>query len=547
MTFKSQKVTTFFKNNWQLLLILLLAIILRFYKFGQVPAGFTWDEAAIGYNGHAVIKTRRDEWLTFLPISFRSFGDFKAPFAIYLNGLFTLVFGLNKYAVRLPFALAGVLGVLGFFKLTKAYLEAVKYQGKFSSKQLGLVAALIVATSPWHLHFTRAGFETAMALTMICWSFYFLIKFLKLKKKTTFNNKLINLSLSSTLAIASLYTYHSPKIFLPIILLTVLIINRKLFWREKVASLITAVWSLFLLFPFIKDVLFGNGLERGGTLIFFEGLPWQDTVKLFLYNLGSHFMPGFLVGGKTTSLRHGTGVYGVLLPITFSLVVFSLLMVVVSVLTKKQNKKFTNSILLGLGVILAGFLPASLAKGVPQANRAILALPGLILVAVLGFDQFLSLFKQLEAKLKIKQKTVIIVISLIYLFNVGAYLFDYYKHFAKASAEDFQEGYLEVFTYVEQYEKGLNGFSQKDEIIFSDNYGQPYIYALFVRKTNPIWYHGGSLIKYKFVSEVNVADLERQNSVVVATYSQLEEYQDQADKIIYGSDGSVRFRIFVTD
>ncbi|NCQ11990.1 MAG: hypothetical protein GW809_07600, partial [Bacteroidetes bacterium] len=88
---------------WFLVLsILVLSIFLRFYKLGTVPHGMTWDEAAIGYNGFAIFNTRRDEWLQRLPVSFQSFGDYKAPLAIYLNGIFTYLFGLNLFAVRLP-------------------------------------------------------------------------------------------------------------------------------------------------------------------------------------------------------------------------------------------------------------------------------------------------------------------------------------------------------------------------------------------------------------------------------------------------------------
>ena len=71
--------------------ILLLASILRFYQLGNIPRGMSWDEVAIGYNGYGIATVRRDEWLNRLPITFKSFGDFKAPLAIYINALFTLV------------------------------------------------------------------------------------------------------------------------------------------------------------------------------------------------------------------------------------------------------------------------------------------------------------------------------------------------------------------------------------------------------------------------------------------------------------------------
>ena len=52
-----------------IIVILIFASYIRFYKLAQVPAGMTWDEAAIGYNGFSIWKVRRDEWLHFLPIS----------------------------------------------------------------------------------------------------------------------------------------------------------------------------------------------------------------------------------------------------------------------------------------------------------------------------------------------------------------------------------------------------------------------------------------------------------------------------------------------
>jgi len=127
-----------------------------------------------------------------------------------------------------------------------------------------------------------------------------------------------------------------------------------------------------------------------------------------------------------------------------------------------------------------------------------------------------------------------------------AYLHDYYTIFARESATAFQDGYLEAFTYLIPFEKGQNGNNQVDKIVFSSDYGQPYIYALFARKTNPIWYQGGSLIRYEFKDEVTIGDLERENTIVVASNKDdLLGKNDKADKIIYGSDGSERFRIYL--
>ncbi len=104
-------IQTLISHHWYktgFLVVALLAAVLLLYKLGEVPHGLSWDEAAIGYNGYATWTAHRDEWLARFPVSFRSFGDYKAPVAIYLSGLFTFLFGLNAFVVRLPFALIGI-------------------------------------------------------------------------------------------------------------------------------------------------------------------------------------------------------------------------------------------------------------------------------------------------------------------------------------------------------------------------------------------------------------------------------------------------------
>lgn len=541
-----KKITKFIQKHWLLLLIIVLAVVLRFYHFGQIPPGFTWDEAAIGYNGHAMVKTRRDEWLNFLPVSFRSFGDYKAPLAIYINGLFTFIFGLNKIAVRLPFALSGVMGVVGIYFLIKNTLDYLDYRGQLSPRILGLMAALLLAGSPWHLHFTRAGFETGMALSFIIWSVYWLVKFLKTSRSDRFKKKLFLLGGSATLAVAAIYTYHSAKIFVPLLILSIVLAKLKKFWNDKTVSFIVLIWTLVLLGPLMFDSIYGQGLERGKTMIFFLNLSFIDTVKLFFNNLAAHLSLDFLIRGETTTLRHTTGAYGVLLPVTLAFVIYSLVGAIVQKISIDRDKPLKLTVI-SLIWILIGLLPASLARGVPQANRALLALPGFILLAVLGLDYFLVFFRWLQSKLQVRAKHVLSAVCLIYLLNLGAYLHYYFRVFPQKATADFQDGYLEAFQYAQKYEKGLNGYPEKNQIVFTDQYGQPYIYALFVRKTNPIWYQGGSLRKYLFIPDINQTDLARDKAVIVAGQDQLEDKADQADKIIYGADGQVRFRIFVTD
>jgi 4-amino-4-deoxy-L-arabinose transferase-like glycosyltransferase len=519
-------------------LILLFAAGLRLFRLGDVPHGMTWDEAAIGYNGHAVITTRRDEWIQRLPVSFRSFGDYKSPFAIYLNGFFTLAFGMNLWAVRLPFVLVGIGAVLGMILLTRELGIKIGWKKK-QLFWLSLISGILLASSPWHLHYSRAGFESGMALGFTIWGVYLLIKAYNQGKF-----KFIYLYSSVFFFALTLYTYHSSKIATPLLVIIILLWYRDTVIKNIKHLLFSGVGGGVVLYPLIKDSLFGKGLERAGTLIFAQTDGFVDLVQIFFKQFFAHLNPAYLVMGQATSLRHGDGSWGVLLPITFFLFLSGLIFFVKKVRTGKIDKNYLFAMLW----IAIGIIPAALgAELVPHSNRALLSLPGFLLLAILGLNDFSTWIKSTKINKKISgshgEKSMVwvsimgILILLQALFFIK-YLNNYYNDFAKASATDFTDGYLEAFDYVKELEKDTS------KIVFTSEYGQPYIFALFSRKTNPIWYQGGSLIKYEF-TKVDIGDLQRENTIIVAGKESEFIEASRADKVVYGSDGEVRFKIFI--
>ena len=98
----------FLKKYWLLILIVILAFSLRVYKLGDYPVGITWDEPAVGYNAYSVLKTGKDEYGKLLPLTFKSFGDDKPGFFVYYIIPSVAIFGLTKFAIMFPSALAGV-------------------------------------------------------------------------------------------------------------------------------------------------------------------------------------------------------------------------------------------------------------------------------------------------------------------------------------------------------------------------------------------------------------------------------------------------------
>lgn len=524
----------YFKKHWyyaSIVFVIFLAFTLRLYKFAEVPHGMTWDEAAIGYNGYAVATTRRDEWIDFLPISFQSFGDYKAPFAIYLVGFFTLIFDLSLFTVRLPFFLSSIVTVVAVILLARKVFDFTsEYKDAIS-----LLAGFWVAVSPWHFHYSRVGFESQMALTFFVIAYYLLISaFEKTKVKLSY------LLSSIFFFVLMIYTYHSSKVFVPLFALYFLAKYFKVIWQEKIKIFFAVTFGILLLLPFIYDAFWGSGLTRASVVVLNV-----TTIKNFL----SHFSLEFLLFGETNTLRHGTGTIGVLYPTTFIFLLSGLIAWYINYFKNDQRKNLSNF----LFIIFAGILPAAITNESPHSNRAFLSFIGFIFVALYGF-YFLAekiYSSQLNKTLVgSKQETNILFKSflgtVIFLeILTSIFFFDHYFNvFAKKSADDFKDGYIEAMQIAEKYEKGI-GVEAVEKIIFSNYYGQPYIYAIFVRKSSPMNYRAGSLIKYQFSDKVDISDLERPNALIIGSSNDVLPIE-KADYLIYGSDGEIKFKIFDT-
>src|SRR3989338_8375504 len=147
------------KDKILLVAIILLALALRVPWLDKFPAGLNADEAAIGYNDYSLLATGLDEHGAPWPLAFRSFDDYKPGGYFYLILPFIATLGLNIWAVRLPSALLWALSVyLVYLLINKLFAEKKK-----TTINIGHLAALLLAVSPWHIHYSRGGWEANVA------------------------------------------------------------------------------------------------------------------------------------------------------------------------------------------------------------------------------------------------------------------------------------------------------------------------------------------------------------------------------------------------
>jgi len=145
-----------FQSSAFIILVLLLASVIRLWDLSNTPISLYWDEMDVGYQAYSILNTGKDYFGNFLPLTPHSFADFRAPVFIYLTIPFIQVFDLTALGVRLPAAVAAVVSIYLIFLVAKEILE---------NKKLALIAALILAFSPWHIHYSRMSFEATIFIT----------------------------------------------------------------------------------------------------------------------------------------------------------------------------------------------------------------------------------------------------------------------------------------------------------------------------------------------------------------------------------------------
>ncbi|MCX6031430.1 MAG: hypothetical protein NT169_19295 [Chloroflexi bacterium] len=144
-------------SSWfHLALILLVAGLFRLWRIDSIPPGLFGDEATDGLDALDVLAGRG---AIFFPANFGREGLHMWLVA----GMFRLI-GVVPLALRLPSALAGILSALATYwlglELTKDERRRTNNRRSFVfclSSFVAPIAALYLATSYWHIHFSRFG------------------------------------------------------------------------------------------------------------------------------------------------------------------------------------------------------------------------------------------------------------------------------------------------------------------------------------------------------------------------------------------------------
>lgn len=435
-------------NKIKLLLIsiLLLSAILRLYKIDKNPVSLFGDELDVGYHAYSILRTGKDYSGNLMPMHFQSLAEWRTPLYIYSAVPTVEIFGISPLGVRLPAAIFGILGVWAIYLLTKEITN---------NDVIALLSALFLTISPWHLQYSRAGFEVTQLLFFYMAGIYFLLRGLK-------NGRWF--SLAALCLGVTPWVYSAAKLFLPLTLVAVLIIWREQFKAIPKKNLFKPlIVFVIIVGPFAWNTLFGGGTQRiEGISIFNDptvipqiGFDRVNDIKvrsddqqvtiidklfhnkitaystIFINNYFQSFSTEFLfIKGDFSNLRQSSGLEFYKFEFIF------LILGLIFLITSNLDRKIKIFLIFWL---LASPIPSALTQGGgSHATRLILMLP--VLVMLIAFGIYYC-YVRINRKYK---KVFLAAVSLILLLSFVFYQHNYWIHYPWASERWWQAGYEEA-------------------------------------------------------------------------------------------------------
>jgi 4-amino-4-deoxy-L-arabinose transferase-like glycosyltransferase len=467
-------------------LITLLAFFLRFNQVTSNPPALNWDEVSIGYNSYSILKTGRDEWNQPWPVHFKAFGEYKLPVQIYASIPGIAVFGLNELGMRITPVVYGTATVV------LLYFLAIEL---FEVEAVGLIAAFLLAISPWHIQLTRASFESSFS---VFWVFLGLLLVLRSLSAKNFKFKISNLKLwyliGGALAFAvSIYTYNSARVFAPLFLVFLFWYFRKWLLANKKTVAIASIVFLITMIPLVHFIVQTGGNSRYKLVSITDDpglIPRLDQARntstlphslnvlinnrytyvsfYFAENYLEHFSPQFLF--LTGAPHHQQAVQN-----QGELYLFQLPLVLAG-LYFMYKKKLKYGWLV-IAWILIAIIPVSTTNDtIPNALRTVIANPMYQIISALG-----AYFGYLLIKQKYRKwiPTLIFISAFVVTISIGLYLYNFYMVYPIKYSRDWQYGYKQAVEYVQAHQAAY------DKVVFSRSYGEPHIFMLFFTQFDP--------------------------------------------------------------
>ena len=407
------------KNREFLLLFIILALasFFRLWQLGQIPPGLYPDVAIYANDAFESLKT--GNFKVFYPEN-----NGREGLYMWILALSFSLFGVSIWSIKIVTATAGILTVLGLYLLIKELFNNVTIK-QFNNETVALLSSFFLATSFWHVNFSRIGFRAILLPLVLVFAFYFFFKGFH-------RRRIFNVLLAGVLFGLGFYTYISYR-FIVLLLAFLLISFLFVFFRQKLQRkyllfLFTFLFSIFLVALPIGFYFLENPQDFSSRASGVSVFAQENPLKAFLISFVAH-LGMFNVYGDSNWRHNFPGSPMLFFPIGV-LFLIGIIFSAREFLFAAKQKNISFIILQGtlLGWFFVFLLPGILtAEGVPHALRVIGVIPIVYVFSGMGGLLFYEWVKK-----RIQDKRLLFILfSLFFIFVTIAEFNKYFFLWAK--------------------------------------------------------------------------------------------------------------------
>lgn len=455
-------------------LMILFSVMIRFAVLTGVPEGFDQTEAAFGYNAYSVLKSGRDEYGRLLPWVLVSVGDYKLSGFMYWQIPFIAVLGLSEFSTRFSTAVAGMISL---FLIYYIVFEI------FKNQKLALMTFFMTGISPWHLIFSRMGYDPVVALMFCLLSLALFIYWHK-------SERLYLIFLSALALSWGIATYYAVWVIFPFMLIgysVSILKNRR--GRVRWISLFIILILPLLVTGKLLIVTGGQRLGQDSTFQVHAQPLLEEQIRedqklfpllltralhnklvfypqIFLQNLSNNLNFDLLfLRGDRLDKRFSVPFHG-------PLYLWTAPFLVLGILYFWKNHSLIKNLFL-LGFIFIVFIGSAFSEFGSETERTILAVP------IFGFlisYGLIEIYKKIRSRFK-KTAIVFTILVAVFLSLNTAYFYHQYTYHANV-----HEAWGRVYGMNQMLSKLPAYEGNYEKIVIPDS---TYIFYYFYNRTHP--------------------------------------------------------------
>ncbi len=479
-----------------LVLILLLGGGLRAWNLADNPPELYPDEIFTYLSGKNVVENGR-------PIQQRlpAYG-----LAAYVSAS---VLGETPIGIRAPAVFYGLVSIL------LVYLLAMEL---FGDAAAALFAAFFMAIIPWHIHFSRVGWESASLLPFLLLSVYLFIYGINREKKRV-------IIVSFGMFALTLYTYLAALLYSTLFLACLLVIHRRYFLRERRVLAAGLIVFFLLSAPYFWTIFTVAMFARKASVVFtFTGGINQETLSVFGTNYITHFGPDFLFRHGDPNLRHGAGtgvIYRAMLPFMAAGIVYAAI--------KDRRRGVFYFILFWLAAFPLG--AALTDDGVPHAMRSLAGAPVICLLSGRGVSGLVRTAAAWAGRAYVSYilYAAVVIVSLAPL---PGFAKRYYGEYPVMSAPDWEYGRKKLFSGIRKLDGNYKRLCTQ-KLHFFNNY---YFIEFYLPDT-----------KLELINDIDNPRCALEGTIVVQKYRVKKYWDSRLVGKVSGLDGSTLYYVFTIE